>query len=186
MNSKDSKSITLLANPSKGTWFRYGIRYLFIGASTKSAAAFFLVPFMAIWSAGSISSIYGKQIVNNYFDPILSLFGLPFLAASLFFGFLAAMTIAGKVEVKLDKHGGEVFTGIGKIGLKKKFNWEEIRFVRLDTNKTNSRGYAMKNIVLTGKREISFGSGLSDSRRQFIYEALKQLLERKRNGENIY
>lgn len=49
-----------------------------ISATTESPIAFFLVPFMLVWSGGSLGGIYGTQIANGHFNLFLSLFGIPF------------------------------------------------------------------------------------------------------------
>jgi hypothetical protein len=66
-------------SPPKGAWIRKEMHALKIGATTRSGAAFFLVPFMTVWSGLSLGGIYGMQLINGEFDPVLSLFGIPFV-----------------------------------------------------------------------------------------------------------
>ena len=116
--------------PPGGAWIRTELNYIVIGATTRSPIAFFLVPFMIVWSGGSIGSIYGSQIVNGKFDPEMALFGIPFLIGSIIFWSIAAMAIWGKVEITIDNNGGKVFTGLQNIGLTKKFTWEDISTIK--------------------------------------------------------
>ncbi len=104
-----------MQSPPSGAWARQERGNLILGATTKSPIAFFLVPFMLVWSGGSLGGIYGLQIMKGEFDLMLSLFGIPFLLGSVLFWSLAFMTIWGKVELSFDKTGGQVFTGIGTL-----------------------------------------------------------------------
>jgi len=67
--------------------------------STRSCVGFFLVPFTLVWSGGSLGGIYGSQIVRGEFDLVMSLFGLPFLAGSVFLFFLSFMATFGRFVV---------------------------------------------------------------------------------------
>lgn len=174
-----------LDNPPKGTWFRYEMNKIVIGASTRSPAAFFLVPFMIIWSGGSLGGIYGSQIANNEFDPFLSLFGIPFLLGSIFFWGITLMAIVGKVEITAGKYDGTVFTGVGSIGLTKRFNWENISSIN-ESQLENRKGRSVSAIALSGDQQITFGSGLKKNRRHYLYKALKSIFEKVKKGRNIY
>src|SRR5688572_9565934 len=57
-----------------GTWFNPSFDGFTLGATTRSAAAFFLVPFTCVWSGGSMGGIYGTQIFSGRFDLGTSLF----------------------------------------------------------------------------------------------------------------
>ena len=63
--------------------------------------AFFLVPFMCVWSGGSLGGIYGSQFFQSKFDLSMSLFGIPFVLGTLLFGSFALMTVCGKVVVSI-------------------------------------------------------------------------------------
>ncbi|MEL6562724.1 MAG: hypothetical protein AAFQ94_31435 [Bacteroidota bacterium] len=173
-----------LNDPPKGTWFRYEMNNLIVGASTRSAAAFFLVPFMIIWSGGSLGGIYGTQILNDEFDIVLSLFGLPFLVGSILFWGITLMTIAGKTEVTLNRYDGRVFTGIGKIGITKKFDWEEIEGVSMTTTRGRN-GKDVKTICLEAPKDIKFGSALKKDRKYYLYQAVKSVYKKVSFGNSI-
>ena len=162
-----------IKNSPKGTWYeRVSSNELLLGASTRSPFAFFIVPFMLIWSGGSLGGIYGSQILSGKFDLMISLFGIPFLIGTIIFGSYAIMTVAGKVEIELDKQGGKVFTGVGSIGFTKKFLWSEVSNIR----ETISFGkQTSSKITLEGSRKLSFGIFLKESRRYYIIQALKNV-----------
>src|SRR4051812_10763885 len=81
--------------PPRGTWDNDDGVERCIGASTRSPMALVLVPFMCVWSGLSLGGIYGSQIVSGKFNPVMSLFELPFLAGSLIFWAWTAMTVFG-------------------------------------------------------------------------------------------
>lgn len=144
-----------------------------IGASTRSPIAFFLVPFMCVWSGFSLGGIYGTQIVSGKFDPSMSLFGLPFVMGTLIFGTITLMAVFGKVEVALRGDDGEIFTGIGNIGWRRRFQVSEFTNVReLEWSTRNgNRG----GIALEGARRLVFGTTIPTERRYFVAQSLRNV-----------
>jgi hypothetical protein len=51
-----------LSHPPRGVWYRNQANEFEVGATTRSAAGFFLVPFTLVWAGGSMGGIYGTQI----------------------------------------------------------------------------------------------------------------------------
>ncbi|MFK5983593.1 MAG: hypothetical protein QM499_11810 [Flavobacteriaceae bacterium] len=161
-----------------GTWIKTDFNNTIIGATTRSPIAFFLVPFMLVWSGGSIGGIYGSQLASGEFDLFQSLFGIPFLIGSIIFWSLTLMAIWGKVELTLDNQGGKIFTGIGNIGLNKTFLWSDIS--NLKEKQVNFRypGSQGSSLVFGGKKRISFGSGLKEARRYYLIKAIKSTMKK--------
>src|SRR5581483_3482061 len=89
-----------LAYPPSGTSFQVVRGGFSAHATTRSAQAWFLVPFLMVWSGVSLNGIYGTQFRNGRFDPGASLFGLPFVAGTLLFGAQALMYVCGRIVVK--------------------------------------------------------------------------------------
>ncbi len=87
--------------PPSGAWFRDEGHQFRVGATTRSFLALFLVPFMLVWSGGSLGGIYGSQVASGQFNLLLSLFGIPFLLGSIFLVSMVLMTICGHVEVRI-------------------------------------------------------------------------------------
>ena len=54
--------------PPRGTWYKNNLQEIKLGATLRSPIAFFLVPFMLIWSGGSLGGIYGTQIAKQQFS----------------------------------------------------------------------------------------------------------------------
>jgi hypothetical protein len=171
----DSYDETVLFNPPKGTWYREGIDGHVIGATTRSAAAFFLVPFMCVWSGVSLGGIYGSQIVSGKFNLGISLFGIPFLLGSILFWAIALMTICGKTEVKIGPAISYVFVGIGNLGWRRPFNWYEVKTIREEISSIRQNNRQLKAIALDGQQKLRFGTGLTEKRRYFMLNTLKCL-----------
>jgi len=159
-----------------GTWIKKDFNQTIIGATTRSAMAFFLVPFMLIWTGGSVGMIYGTQFVSGKFDLFESLFGIPFLIGAIIFWTFALMAIWGKVELTLDSQGGKIFTGIGNIGLVKKFLWSEIKTVKESQANFRYPGSHAGTLVIEGQKKITFGIGVSDERRYYLLNAIKSVM----------
>ena len=167
-------------NSPNGTWYKTDFNETIIGATTRSPIAFFLVPFMLVWSGGSIGGIYGTQLAKGEFDLFQSLFGIPFLIGSIIFWSFALMSIWGKVELTLNNQGGKVFTGIGNIGLVKRFVWNDIKTIKEKQTNFNYPGSQGGNLVFEGKKRISFGLGVKEERRYYLFRAIKSLIHKNR------
>ena len=163
-----------LNRPPSGAWFHRDHRGFEVGATTRSAAALFLVPFMMVWSGFSLGGIYGTQIVKGQFNLGMSLFGIPFLLGTLLFGSIAVMTVCGKMLVRVEGNKGTSFTGVGPLGFRKRFKWDEVKAVRR-TSKAGSENSTTSQITLEGSECINTGVGLSEKRFQFMLSALRQI-----------
>lgn len=163
-------------NTPNGTWYKKELNDTIIGATTRSPMAFFLVPFMLIWSGGSIGTIYGSQIIKGEFDLSLSLFGIPFLVGSIVFWSFALTSIWGKVELTLNNRGGKIFTGIGNIGLIKRFNWNDVSTLKEKRANYYFPGGQSGRLVFEGKKRISFGLGVKSDRSYYLYRAIRSLI----------
>lgn len=180
----DGKSVSNfdINNPPKGAYINHLPDGVQIGATTRSWFAFFIVPFMMVWSGASLGGIYGSQILSGEFNLAISLFGIPFVLGSALFWGVALMSIMGKVEVTLDSNGGHIFTGIGKIGQNKRFSWKDVNTVREDISVSRSSkggSTTTHSIVLEGQKQIKFGSYLSSERRYYMIKTLEQLIQNK-------
>ncbi|MFD2909106.1 hypothetical protein ACFSX9_10180 [Flavobacterium ardleyense] len=170
----------IVNNKPNGTWYKSDFNKTIIGASTRSPIAFFLVPFMLVWSGGSLGGIYGSQITNGEFNLLLTLAGIPFIIGSIFFWSLALMAIWGKVEVSLDNKGGKVFTGISTIGITKHFLWSDVSSIKEGQANLRYPGGKGVSLVLEGAKRISFGSSLKEERRYYLLRAVKSVMNKNR------
>lgn len=170
----DSSTNFDVMNPPKGAWFHEMPPCGFeVGVSTRSPTAFFLVPFMCVWSGFSLGGIYGTQFVKGHFNLGESLFGIPFILGTILFGSIAVMAVCGKVVVTVDDESGIIFTGVGPIGWRRRFNWRNVSGIRR-TEKYGNRGSVSEQITFDGEKRLNFASGVKDARLDFMFAVLKK------------
>jgi hypothetical protein len=175
MQAQESGPVDL-SNPPRGAWYQGDINGFIVQATTRHPIAFFLVPFMCVWSGFSLGGIYGTQIMQGNFNLGKSLFGIPFLLGTLIFGAVALMAVCGKVVVRVLDSEGVVFTGVGPFGWRRPFNWDDVTMVRVERSFTRNNSSQAMTIVLDGPRKLRFGSGLTENRRDFIANVLRHEL----------
>ncbi len=161
------------STPPPGAWQKIAMDVRRYGATTRHGVAFMLLPFTLVWSGGSLGGIYGSQIKSGKLEPLLCLFGLPFLVGSIALIGCTAMALAGKVELRLRGAKGEVFTGVGSLGWTRRFDLAEIeRITEEPTIRSHPGGHGW-TILLAGRERLRFGSGLNENRRRFLLGALR-------------
>ncbi|MDR1316192.1 MAG: hypothetical protein LBK13_04885 [Spirochaetales bacterium] len=167
----------MLRDPPKGTWIHEDGFNLIVGVSTAGPVAFLLLPFTLVWSGGSLLGIYGTQIYSGEFDPILSLFGLPFLAGSVFLWARTLMSFAGKAEVVIGRES-YVFRGIGRFGKRTDFDWAMVsRIYEGGSSHTGEDGQAGSGaLFIEGKTRVKIAVA-DASRAYFLLTALKYFRE---------
>jgi hypothetical protein len=112
----------------------------------------------------------------------LWLFLSPFITvgAVMFAAFLSAL--AGRTELRVERDQVSLFSGIGPIGLRKRFSTSEVKDVRIENkNWRDSDGDSHRKVhivIETDRKPISCGSMLTDERRQFFAAAAKKELIR--------
>src|SRR5512140_3460686 len=165
-----------LTRPPRGAWFRQSPPVWFeAGATTRSAAAFFLVPFMCVWSGFSLGGIYGSQIVKGHFNLGMSLFGIPFLLGTILFGSIAVMTVCGKTTVRVTGDDAIAFTGFGPFGLRRRFKWSTVRSIRC-SQRFGRDGQSARQITIEADRPINIGAGLKPERADYMVAALRRMM----------
>jgi hypothetical protein len=203
-SGQDSGEFDLSESP-RGAWFSETSAGWTIGATTRSPIAFFLVPFMCGWSWCSLG-IYGRQIAEGKFNFHLSLLGIPFVLGTLVIGFLAIMSVCGKITVTVEHDAGRLFYGVGPIGWTRSFDWSSItrfeehllrvlghhytggspgwiiswssitRFKKNPLEGHHDTGSYGWRISLIGKTCLKFGTMLTEPRRYFLLHGLRKLL----------
>lgn len=165
-----------IAQPPQGVWFEETVSGWRVAATTRSPIAWFLVPFMCVWSGFSLGGIYGTQIVNGEFNLAMSLFGIPFLLGTLLFGSIALMAVCGRVVVAVERGNGRVFVGVGPCGWTRRFDWNAITAVEEEYPGYDYSGSTGVAISLVGQSRVKFGSMLTEARRYFVLQTLRKLL----------
>ncbi len=130
------------------------------------------VIFTALWSGGSLSGIYGRQIITGVFDLEQSLFGLPFLIGSIFLIPFTLRSVFGRTVISNENGKALIFVGIGKIGRYRRFEWRSIDRISLPSDPKQ------KYISLEGSSSLSFGFFLSHKKLYFIANFLRSKLKK--------
>jgi hypothetical protein len=143
-----------------------------IESSNRSLMAIFLVPFTLVWAGGSLSGLYGSQLLSGEFELEKSLFGLPFLIGSIVLITITLMSLFGRTVVNNKNGNALVFIGIGSIGWYRRFDWKNIERV------TESSGRQHKYLSLEGDERLNFGWGLSSEKLYYLSNFLRAKLKK--------
>lgn len=108
----------------------------------------------------------------------LWLFLTPFMVVGTGLVGGVALMVAGRTEAMISGGHVVVFTGIGWLGRRRRFDANDVREVRLD-EVSHGRGDDASSrrsvaVELEGGRVIRFGNGLREDRRMFMAAALRQ------------
>jgi hypothetical protein len=107
---------------------------------------------------------------------IMAFFITPFVLIGLFVLGLFFMALAGRVQVTIDRDAGTVFTGVGSIGRRQRFNALAITSVRLYHAAPGRNGQNSHAVEINGARRIRFGSMLSAQRAAWLCVATRIIL----------
>jgi hypothetical protein len=174
LNEDNKASNFVPSSAPGGTWCEEtGPGTFMVGSTTRSALAFFLVPFMCAWSGLSLGGIYGTQFTKGHFNLRESLIGIPFILGTLLFGSIAVMSVCGKVTVSLAGDDGVIFTGVGPIGWRRRFNWRKVTSIRR-TEKIGNRGSTYEQITFEGEKRLNFAAGVKTERLDFMLAVLRK------------
>jgi hypothetical protein len=138
---------------------------------------FLLIPFTALWSGFSMWGIYGRQIAQEKFDLGTSLFGLPFLAGTIFLVSLIFFMLFGCWRIRVGRGYCRAFVGIGPLGRRREISLAPGTEVRLDMSSLKRNHVAQREIVVaSGDDRIKFGAMLPDPARVFIAATLQRAI----------
>lgn len=193
-----------LADPPEGAWYRDSGAELVAGATCRSlGTAFGLLIFCLFWNgivsafvllalASTIQHLGGTlpawfpapKLTGGGMGPgmtiFLWLFLTPFMMVGLALLLGLVMSLAGRTEVRVRESGGEVFSGIGPIGLCHRFDPASVRSIRLEDRQVSSTDGVVSrqaSIVLeTDEATLKFGTLLTYPRRTFLASALREAL----------
>lgn len=180
----EHRNILPEAAPPKGVKVEETMDGFRLTLSTRSCIAFFLVPFTLFWAGGSLGGIYGTQIAKGKFELVQSLFGLPFLAGSVFLVAFTVMAVAGRCVVELA--GGRLTVRTGALGVyrRRSVAWADVLSCRLtETSRRGRNAYSTTyqvEVVVEGDKPLAFaGTG---SERATILWVSRFLAGRIRRG----
>ena len=170
LESTPSKNFDISSPVSGTTVNDQGFNWV-VSCSHRNWMALFFVPFTLVWAGGSLSGIYGTQIMNGEFDLVQSLFGLPFLMGSVVLTTLCLMNLFGRTVVSVESEKALIFMGVGSIGWYRRFDWSSIDRV-IEITKGQYR-----HISLEGAKRLGLGWGLSAKKQYYIANMLRTKLK---------
>lgn len=103
-------------------------------------------------------------------------FLIPFVLIGIFVLGLCFMALGGRVQVTIDKDAGEIFTGVGPLGWRQRFNAIAVTSVRLYHAAPARNGQNSHAVEINGARRIRFGSMLSAQRAAWLCAATRTIL----------
>lgn len=141
-------------------------------ALTSSDAAWLAVPVAAVWTGFLIFWTSGMAVQRGW----EALAGVLFLPAAAWLIAGAAMQVGGRVEVGKAGAEGWFFVGVGRVGWRWRFRWEEVREVRqLVFPARGKRGEErVIGVEMRNLRVISFGAMLDDTARGYLMAVIRE------------
>jgi len=165
-------SADFVSQPPSGAWSESTATGFRVGASTRSFRWLFWIPMAAFWSLLLAVFLYGAFHSERKVRIELFLFLSPFLLLSLGLWVAALMSICGKVVVEINGRDGTVFSGIGPMGWRRRFDWAQVQKIRIST--VYGSGFGNKQrITLEGDRVLGFAKGAKREQLVFLMAMLR-------------
>ena len=128
----------------------------------RKGALWFLLPFIAFWSGGSMAGIYVVPLVKGTFSWQEGLFGIPFLAGTVALLGIVCYLLFGRTEVMLSKGRIRVFTGVFGRGRTREMECGPGTAVTIEKSNYRSNNVPQPEIVVTsGGNQLKFGAMVS-------------------------
>lgn len=110
----------------------------------------------------------------------LCVFLIPFVLIGGVTATLAVVSLVGRNEVTVRGGRGEVFTGVGPIGWRRRFDARAVQSVRMREAGSTTNGRRDKQIVIEADRTVKVGVLLSERRRTWLCAVLQRELGGKK------
>ncbi len=125
----------------------------------------------------TMSSSNGNQMGNTVGEIIfLWIFLTPFLLIGAGMFAVVLLNAFGGIRVTIDAGEGAVFTGVGSIGYRRRFNANAVHAIRVGKSDVEVNNQHRPEIMIETDRTIRFGTMLREDRRNWLAAALKQAL----------
>jgi hypothetical protein len=157
-------------NVPRGCWFRPASDGWEAGATVRSCAAMFFVPFTSVWTTLTVGTTIATLISGKQALWLTLLDGAPFFVGSVFLIALSAITILGSVKIQWLGGKLRIFTGVGNIGWTREVAVGPKTKIYLPPQ-WDAEGDMMP-ITLRGPDRIHSGSMLSRNRQVFLAELI--------------
>src|ERR1051326_5436527 len=193
-----------LAKPPAGAWSRNERAEAVIGATHRSVgSAIGLLAISLFWNgivsvfvlvaiAGTLRNLH-VPLPSWFPAPVMNgspmsvgvtiflwLFLTPFMLIGLAMICGLVSYLAGRTEVRIGHADAGVFSGVGPLGFRRRFDPRAVKEMRIDDKqwRGDSRSNARIVIELLDGKQIKFGTMLSDARRKFVAAAVRKALRR--------
>ena len=137
----------------------------------------FLIPFTAVWSGGSMFGIYGSQIKHGHFEWAPSLFGLPFLLGSLVLVSIILFSLFGRWRITYIGGLLAVALEIGPLSWTRSLPCDRSARVSIRPAKWQKNNVPQELIQVECQgNTLKFASPIPDEAKAFIAESLRRTL----------
>jgi hypothetical protein len=194
-----------VGSPPAGSWFLREGNGVVIGSTHRSLGQAFALLFFCLFWNGIVSvfvflatastlrhlgltlpawvPLSKGSVVPVGMTLFLWLFLTPFIGIGLVLLTTFLSCLAGRTELRVDAGQGILFSGIGPLGFRRRFSGSDVRDVRIEDKRwRDSDGDSRRKrqiVIETSGKSISFGSMLTEERRQFVAGAAKRELVRR-------
>ena len=156
--------------------FWNGILSVFIGIALLST-----MKLMHVSLPGRLSTSQFNGDMGLWGTIGLWIFLLPFMAVGLFMIAAFVMAIAGRTEIRIEPGECSIFSGVGKVGWRRRFNPANVKQVRVEDRRWHdsdgdSRRSTMVVLEMETGKPLKFGAGFKPEQRNFVAAVLKKLL----------
>lgn len=149
-----------LGSPPSGTSFEHSKDGWTLRASTRNATGCILIPFTCVWLA-VLMAVGARTGFSDWIGVSIS------LVFTFFFVGLSLMVVFGEIIIAVTGDTGTIFSGIGGIGWRQRFDWSAVDYAKVERT---GRGH--RQIALVGTT-VKFGLLLSDERKSYIVEFVR-------------
>jgi hypothetical protein len=175
--------------PPPGCWMSDDGVEMRIGVVARSLSfGGFFVLFAAFWN--TVTGVFVVQAIGGFHKALthsgrgaslgppifLSLFLVPFVIVGGVTAVLALVGVFGNVEVTIRGAEGEVFTGVGTIGRRRRFDATRVTDVRIVDSGARNNERVVHAVCIEAERPLKLASMATASRRDWLAGALKTVL----------
>jgi hypothetical protein len=143
--------------------------------ATGSVPAWFPAPFPSGGGSGSGGGNHGPDMTVGM-TIFLWVFLVPFIGIGVGMIGVFLFALLGRVEVRLEGDRGSIFTGMGALGWRRRFDLRLVRSVTLGKTKWTSNEVHKPQIILEADRQIRFGAGVPEMRLAWVVTVLRKTL----------
>ncbi len=136
----------------------------------RSPVLFFLIPFTALWSGGSVGMIYLRPLLQGTpFNVAEALFGIPFLIGTVILLTVITYLFFSRWVIRITGNEGIVFIGIGSIGWTRRIPIDRSSTITLAACGASVNDQSVPCIRIdTAEKTLSFGAFIKDDSKRFI------------------